>query len=78
LRLVRLEYVYEKGEWKEKETDAHEQTIRSGVDPLHVHLQHQGRRVPLTAQVRDDRERLNEDRTVALGSRAGRPSDEEG
>ncbi|MDX6712028.1 MAG: alpha-2-macroglobulin, partial [Blastocatellia bacterium] len=61
LRLVRLEYVYEKGEWKERETDAHEQSIRSGLDPMHVHLATSGGgEYRLTAQVRDDRERLNE------------------
>ncbi|HEX8923093.1 MAG TPA: alpha-2-macroglobulin family protein, partial [Pyrinomonadaceae bacterium] len=60
LRLVRLNYVYEKGEWVEKETDAQEQTIRSGADGVRVRLAtKEGGQYRLTAQVRDERERVN-------------------
>jgi uncharacterized protein YfaS (alpha-2-macroglobulin family) len=60
-RLVRLDYVYEKGEWKQKETDAQEQTIKSGADAVHVRFAtKEGGEYRLTAQVRDERERVNE------------------
>ena len=60
LRLVRFDYVYEKGEWKQKETDAQEQTIKSGADGVRVRLAtKEGGQYRLTAEVRDERERLN-------------------
>jgi uncharacterized protein YfaS (alpha-2-macroglobulin family) len=60
-RLVRLDYVYEKGEWKQKEMDAQEQTVKSGADAVHVHFAtKEGGAYRLTAQVRDERERANE------------------
>jgi alpha-2-macroglobulin len=61
LRLARLDYVYDKGEWKQKELDAQEQTVRSGADGVPVRfVTREGGVYRLTAQVRDDRERLNE------------------
>lgn len=61
LRLVRLESVYEKEEWKQKETDAQEQSVTSGSDSVQVRFLTKGGGIyRLTAQVRDDRERLNE------------------
>jgi uncharacterized protein YfaS (alpha-2-macroglobulin family) len=64
LRLVRLDYVYEKGEWKEQESDVREQTVKSGADAVGARFQTMvsgaGGSYRLTAQVRDDRERLNE------------------
>ncbi|HEX8119350.1 MAG TPA: hypothetical protein VF521_18880, partial [Pyrinomonadaceae bacterium] len=61
LRLVRLDYAYEAGEWKQKEADAQEQTVRSGADAVNVRLPvKEGGRYRLTARVRDGRERLNE------------------
>lgn len=61
LRLVRLDYVYEKGGFQQRETDAQEQTVKSGADGVSVRFQtKEGGMYRLTAQVRDDRERLNE------------------
>jgi hypothetical protein len=61
LRLVRLDYVYEDGEWKQKETDAQEQTVRSGADAVNVRLPTKdGGSYRLTARVRDGRSRPNE------------------
>jgi uncharacterized protein YfaS (alpha-2-macroglobulin family) len=61
LRLVRLDEVYEGGEWKEKEADAQEQTARSGADAVNVKLPTKdGGVYRLTARVRDGRERPNE------------------
>jgi uncharacterized protein YfaS (alpha-2-macroglobulin family) len=61
LRLVRLEYVHAKGEWKLEERDPQEQTVKSGADAVNARFQtKEGGMYRLTAQVRDDRERLNE------------------
>ncbi|HLM56942.1 MAG TPA: Ig-like domain-containing protein [Pyrinomonadaceae bacterium] len=61
LRLARLEYVREEGEWKLKEQDAREQTARSGGDGVGVRLPTgEGGQYRLTARVLDDRERPNE------------------
>jgi uncharacterized protein YfaS (alpha-2-macroglobulin family) len=61
LRLVRLEYVYERGSWQQREQDAQEQNIKSGAQGLRVRFQtKEGGMYRLTARVRDERERLNE------------------
>lgn len=61
LRLVRLEYVYAKGEWKQQERDPQEQTLKSGADAVKARFPTKdGGMYRLTARVRDDRERLNE------------------
>ncbi|MDQ3666816.1 MAG: DUF6049 family protein [Acidobacteriota bacterium] len=61
LRLVRLDYVYVKGEWKQQERDPQEQTLKSGEEALSARFQtKEGGMYRLTARVRDDRERLNE------------------
>lgn len=61
LRLIRLDYVYAKGQWKQQERDPQEQTIRSGADAVNARFQtNEGGMYQLTARVRDDRERLNE------------------
>ncbi len=61
LGLVRLDYVYEKGEWKQKEVDAEERTVKSASDALSVRfVPKEGGAYRLTARVRDERERLNE------------------
>ncbi|MFL6335302.1 MAG: MG2 domain-containing protein [Pyrinomonadaceae bacterium] len=63
LRLVRLDYVYEEGEWRQKEADAQEQTVKSGADAVSVRLPvKEGGEYRLTARVRDERERPNETR----------------
>jgi uncharacterized protein YfaS (alpha-2-macroglobulin family) len=61
LRLVRLDYVYEEGEWKQKDSDAQEQTVKSGADAVGVRLPTKdGGSYRLTARVRDEHERPNE------------------
>ncbi len=61
LRLIRLDYVYEKGSWKTEERDAQESTVKSGPDAVSVRFQaKEGGMYRLTARVRDDRERLDE------------------
>jgi uncharacterized protein YfaS (alpha-2-macroglobulin family) len=61
LRLVRLDNDYENGAWKQSERDLQEQTVKSGADAIQLRFPTTtGGRYRLTAQVRDDRERLNE------------------
>jgi uncharacterized protein YfaS (alpha-2-macroglobulin family) len=61
LRLVRLEWIHEKGEWKQEERDPQEQTLKSGTDAVNARFPTTaGGMYRLTAQVRDERERLNE------------------
>jgi uncharacterized protein YfaS (alpha-2-macroglobulin family) len=61
LRLVRLEWVYEQSKWKQQERDPQEQTLRSGAEAVNALFQTTvGGLYRLTAQVRDERERLNE------------------
>jgi uncharacterized protein YfaS (alpha-2-macroglobulin family) len=61
LRLVRLDWVYAKGEWKQQERDPQEQALKSGTDAMNARFQtKEGGMYRLTARVRDDRERLNE------------------
>jgi uncharacterized protein YfaS (alpha-2-macroglobulin family) len=61
LRLVRLDYVFEKGEWKQKETDEQVQNVKSASEAVQVRFStREGGTYRLTAQVRDERERLNE------------------
>ncbi len=61
LKLVRLDYVYVKGEWTQEETDLQEQTLKSGADAVTARFQPKdGGMYRLTARVRDDRERVNE------------------
>ncbi|HEY0408464.1 MAG TPA: alpha-2-macroglobulin family protein, partial [Pyrinomonadaceae bacterium] len=61
LRLVKLDYVYEHGEWKQRETEAQEQTVRSGADAAHARwTMTEGGAYRLTAQAIDERGRPNE------------------
>ncbi|MEK6280038.1 MAG: alpha-2-macroglobulin family protein [Acidobacteriota bacterium] len=61
LRFVRLDYVYDKGVWKQQERDVQEANVKSGPDAVSARLQtNEGGMYRLTAHVRDDRERLNE------------------
>jgi uncharacterized protein YfaS (alpha-2-macroglobulin family) len=61
LRLVRLDYVFEKGEWKQKEVDEEVQTLKSGADAVSARfVPKEGGAYRLTARVRDERERVNE------------------
>lgn len=61
LRLVRVDYVFKKGEWKEQERDPQEQVLKSATDSVNARFKTTlGGMYRLTAQVRDERERLNE------------------
>jgi uncharacterized protein YfaS (alpha-2-macroglobulin family) len=61
LRLVRLDYVQEGVNWTQQETEVQEQTVQSGAEAVPVKFPTtKGGTYRLTAQVRDERERLNE------------------
>jgi uncharacterized protein YfaS (alpha-2-macroglobulin family) len=61
LRFIRLDWVYEQGVWSQPESDLQEQTAKSGTDAVNVRFKPtEGGMYRLVAQVRDDRERLNE------------------
>jgi len=81
LRLVRIEHVFKKGQWEEQEKDLQEQTFKSAADAVNANFQTTattvGGRYRLTAQVRDERERLNEsDLTLWVAGGKPRPNRE--
>ncbi len=52
--------MFTKGAWKEQELEAQDQTVKSGATPFRFAFSRRKAGYRLTAQVRDDRERLNE------------------
>jgi uncharacterized protein YfaS (alpha-2-macroglobulin family) len=61
MRLIRLDYDFENGSWVQKLVDPQEQTVSSAAAPVIVRFPvAEGGTYRLVAQVRDDRERLNE------------------
>lgn len=61
LRFIRLEWVYEMSVWAQVERDVQEQTVKSAAAAVNAHFKTtEGGMYRLVAQVRDDRERLNE------------------
>jgi uncharacterized protein YfaS (alpha-2-macroglobulin family) len=61
VRAVLLDWEYENGEWKQKEKNAQDCTVRSASDAVKCTFQtKEGGTYRVTASVRDDRERLNE------------------
>ena len=61
LRAVLLDWVFEKGEWKQKETNPQECEIKSTTAPVECRFEtKEGGMYRVTATVMDDRERRNE------------------
>lgn len=61
MRAVMLDWVFEKGEWKQKEINPQECTVASANDPVKCVFQSkEGGTYRVTATIRDNRERLNE------------------
>jgi alpha-2-macroglobulin len=61
MRAVLLDWVFEKGEWKQRETNPQECAIRSAVDPVQCRFEtKEGGQYRVTATIQDDRERINE------------------
>jgi uncharacterized protein YfaS (alpha-2-macroglobulin family) len=61
MRAVLLDWVYEKGEWKQKETNAQDCTVKSASDAVKCTFTPKlGGMYRVTARIQDDRERPNE------------------
>jgi alpha-2-macroglobulin len=61
LRAVLMDWVFEKGEWKQQETNPQECTVRSAADPAQCRFEtKEGGQYRVTATILDDRERKNE------------------
>jgi uncharacterized protein YfaS (alpha-2-macroglobulin family) len=61
MRAVLMDWVFEKGEWTQQETNPQECTVRSAVDPVECRFEtKQGGQYRVTATIQDDRERRNE------------------
>ncbi|MGH9832733.1 MAG: alpha-2-macroglobulin family protein [Blastocatellia bacterium] len=61
MRAALIDWVYENGEWKERETSPQDCVIRSGANPTQCRFEtREGGRYRVTARIIDDRERPNE------------------
>ncbi|MDT4897799.1 MAG: alpha-2-macroglobulin [Acidobacteriota bacterium] len=61
MRAVMLDWVYEKGEWKQKETNPQDCTVKSATDVVKCTFTPKlGGMYRVTARIQDDRERPNE------------------
>jgi hypothetical protein len=61
MRAALIDWVYENGEWKERETAPQECVIRSGANPTQCRFEtREGGRYRVVARIIDDRERPNE------------------
>jgi alpha-2-macroglobulin len=61
MRAVRLDWVFKKGEWVERESDLQQCAIRSAADPATCRFEtREGGRYQVVASITDDRERRNE------------------
>ncbi|MGH9755410.1 MAG: Ig-like domain-containing protein [Blastocatellia bacterium] len=61
MRAVLIDWAYDKGEWKEQETNPQECVIKSGANATQCRFgTREGGRYRITAQIYDDRERPNE------------------
>jgi uncharacterized protein YfaS (alpha-2-macroglobulin family) len=61
LRAVLMDWVFEKGEWKQQEKNPRECVVRSAAGPVECRFEtKEGGQYRVTATIRDDRERRNE------------------
>jgi hypothetical protein len=61
MRAALIDWTYDKGEWKERETDPQECVIKSGANATQCRFEtREGGRYRITARIYDDRERPNE------------------
>jgi len=61
MRAVLMDWVFEKGEWKQKEANPQECTVKSGTGPVECRFEtKEGGQYQVTATILDDRERKNE------------------
>lgn len=61
MRAVLLDWVYEKGEWRQQESNPQEREVKSGTAPVESRFEtKEGGTYRVTATIEDDRERRNE------------------
>ncbi len=61
MRAALIDWTYEKGEWKERESNAQECVVKSGANATQCRFEtREGGRYRITARIYDDRERPNE------------------
>ena len=61
IRAVLMDWVFEKGEWKQQEKNPQECTVRSAATPVDCRFEtREGGQYRVTATIQDDRERKNE------------------
>lgn len=61
MHAVLMDWVFEKGEWKQQETNPQECSVRSAIDPVQCRFEtKEGGQYRITATIQDDRERKNE------------------
>lgn len=76
MRAVRVDWKYEKGEWKEREFDPQTCSVKSAVDPVLCRFTARlGGRYRITGDIRDDRERRNQSElTLWVSGGSSRPN----
>jgi uncharacterized protein YfaS (alpha-2-macroglobulin family) len=76
IRAVRLDWVFEKGKWLERESDPQQCSIRSAADPATCRFEtKEGGRYRVVASITDDRERRNETELTLWVAGGKRPSE---
>jgi uncharacterized protein YfaS (alpha-2-macroglobulin family) len=61
IRAVLMDWVFEKGEWKQQEANPQECSVKSAADPVQCRFEtKEGGQYQVTATIQDDRERKNE------------------
>jgi uncharacterized protein YfaS (alpha-2-macroglobulin family) len=76
MRAVRLDWVFEKGEWQESESDPQQCAIRSAPDPATCRFEtREGGRYRVVASITDGRERRNETELTLWVAGGKRPSE---
>ncbi|HKQ90367.1 MAG TPA: alpha-2-macroglobulin family protein, partial [Blastocatellia bacterium] len=76
MRAVRLDWVFEKGEWRERESGPQQCAIRSAADLATCRFEtREGGRYQVVASITDDRERRNETELTLWVAGGKRPSE---
>jgi uncharacterized protein YfaS (alpha-2-macroglobulin family) len=76
MRAVRLDWVFEKGKWIERDSDPQQCSIRSAADPATCRFEtKEGGRYRVVASITDDRERRNETELTLWVAGGKRPSE---
>jgi len=78
LRAVLLDWTYEKGQWRQQETNPRECSVKSGADPVPCRFEtKEGGTYRITATIVDDKERPNQSEMTLWVSGGKRPPSRE-